>query len=170
MQAFEFTCSRCGRLHEGSPSFGYSHPHQYDELDEDEKREIAFLSDDFCKIERPEQTDRFIRTVLEVPIHGVEEPFLWGVWISVSQKNYERYRENFESEAYEDSYPGWFCNRLPYYPDTLYLEARALVRPGGQRPTLELRPTDHPLSRDSRDGISRETAAEIFQVAIHGPT
>lgn len=165
---FEFTCGRCGEVHRGSPSFGYAAPHQYDELDADEMREIASLADDFCVIEHPEQTDRFVRTVLEVPIDGVDEPFLWGVWISLSESNYENYRENFESEEYEDVYSGWFCNRLPYYPDTLYLKARAFVRPGGGRPSLELEPTDHPLAVDSRRGIPPERAADIFQVAVHG--
>lgn len=138
MERFEFTCSRCGEVHEGSPSFGYSSPHQYDELDEGEKQELAFLSDDFCTIGHPEQTDRFIRAVLEVPIDGVEEPFLWGVWISLSEKNYEN------------------------------LKARALVKPGDQRPTLELEPTEHPLALDCRIGISWERAVDIVQIARHG--
>ena len=168
MQKFKFTCSRCGQVHEGSPSFGYSSPHQYDELNDEEKSKIASLSEDFCEIRHPDQTDRFIRVVLEVPINGVEEPFLWGVWVSLSETNFEKYRENFKNETYEDSYFGWFCNRLPYYPNTLSLKSRAIVKPGKQRPKLELEPTDHPLAEDCQNGIAWEKVVEIVQVARHG--
>jgi hypothetical protein len=155
-------------IHEGSPSFGYPEPHQYSELSDDERTQSASLSDDFCIIRHADQTDRFIRAILEIPIIGIEEPFLWGVWASLSESNFEKYREHFKSETYADNYFGWFCNRLPYYPNTLNLKARAIVKPGGERPTLKLEPMDHPLARDHHHGISWEKAIEIAQIAIHG--
>lgn len=151
-----------------SPSFGFIAPDRYCYLTEEEKKQTATLCDDFCIIKHPGQTDRFIRVVLEVPILGVREPFRWGAWISLSEIAYEKYLKNFRNETYEDSYFGWFCNRLPYYPDTLELKAQAIVHPGGQRPTLEFWPSDHALATDHKYGISCEKADEIAQIAMHG--
>jgi hypothetical protein len=164
---FSFICSRCGRTHEGSPSFAYSAPIYYEQLNEGDKRTLATISDDFCEITQTDQTDRFIRTILEIPINGVEEPFLWGVWVSLSEGNFDKYMENFDSPTYEDEYFGWFSNRLPYYPDTLNLKAQAFVKPGRERPLIQLEPTDHPLSIDSRAGISWQKAMEIAEIAMH---
>lgn len=168
LRTFAFTCSRCREVHEGSPSFGYLAPYQYDELTEAEKKAIASLSDDFCVIQRPKQTDRFIRTILEIPIHGTQEPFLWGVWVSLSETSFEQYRENFDSNTYQDRYFGWFCNRLPYYSDSLNLKTQVIAQPGGQRPRLQLEPSDHDLTIDHQRGISWEKAVEIAQVLMHG--
>jgi hypothetical protein len=38
----------------------------------------------------------FVRACLEIPIHGVSEPFLWGVWVSLSQKNFDRYVTTYD--------------------------------------------------------------------------
>jgi hypothetical protein len=167
MKKFRFQCSACGEMHEGSPSFGYSAPHYYDLLSDEDKKKLAILSEDFCAIKHEEGKDCFIRTILEVPIHGADAGFLWGVWISVSETNFNKYRDNFRNDAYEDHYFGWFSNRLPYYPDTLALKTRACVQPGGQRPGIELEPTNHPLSIDYRNGISWDKAIEIAELILH---
>ena len=164
---FRFTCACCGEEHEGSPRFGYTEPHQYHQLTDDEKARLATLNTDFCRIQHPDQTDHFIRVCLEIPIRGVEHGFLWGVWISVSETNYNKYNTHFEDPAYEAEYFGYFCNRLPFYPDTLGLKTMARTRPGGNRPLISLEPTDHPLSVDSREGISWERAVEIAERALH---
>lgn len=168
MKRFKFTCSCCGEIHEGSPSFGFSAPHYYHILSEKDKEYIAKLSDDLCVITYENQTDRFVRAILEIPIGGCDEPFLWGVWVSLSEENFHRYCENFDSDTYQDEYFGWFCSQLPYYPDTLSLKAKVHVTPGGQRPELELESTDHQLSIDFHDGITWEQAVRIAEVAMHG--
>ena len=167
MKKFRFQCSCCGETHEGSPSFGYDSPHYYDCLSEQDKKALGKLSDDFCTIEHDEGKDFFIRTTLEVPILGAEEGFLWGIWISVSEANFNKYVDHYKSDTYEDHYFGWFSNKLPYYPDTLSLKASACIRPGGQRPNIELEPTEHPLSIDFRDGINWEKAVEIAETVLH---
>ena len=73
---FAFKCSKCDELHEGSPSFGFAAPVPYTWLSEQEREEWAELTDDLCVIARPEGKQYFVRAILEVPIHGVEEPFL----------------------------------------------------------------------------------------------
>jgi hypothetical protein len=159
---FSFKCSSCEEIHEGSPSFSFSSPYQYDCLSEAEKAE-AHLDSDFCYID----DDRFIRVCLEVPIIGVEEPFMWGVWVSLSQENFERYRDTYDAPVITDEYFSWFCNRLPFYPETLNLKALVHPRIEGIRPSLDLEPTDHPLSIDFKNSISISRAQEIAEYVMH---
>ena len=165
---FAFTCSCCGQRHEGSPSFGYKAPMHYDHLSDEDKQTIAKLNDDLCKIEHPEGTDYFARVVLELPIHGVEEPFLWGVWVSLSQESFERYTLAWGEHDESDSYFGWLSNRLPYYPDTVALKTNVRPRNGGARPYIELQPSDHLLAIHSQQGLTVREAQVIAEEAMHG--
>lgn len=164
MKVFKYKCGICGNQHEGSPSFTYRWPHEYEILSKKQREELARISNDLCIIENE---DHFIKVNLEIPIQGYDKGFLWGVWISVSKENFQKYYENYNSKNYQDTYMGWFSNRLPYYPDTLDLKSRANIKSDGRRPLIDLEPTEHPLSIDSYNGISWERAAEIAQVALH---
>jgi hypothetical protein len=164
---YAFTCSRCGKRHEGSPSFAFSAPVYYDELSEIQKQSMGLLTDDLCEIRHPENTDYFARVLLEIPIHGISEPFLWGVWVSLSQNSFERYTSTWGQHDESDSYFGWFSNRLPYYPDTINLKANVRPRNGGVRPCLELQPCAHPLTVHVREGLTVWEAQAIAKVAAH---
>jgi hypothetical protein len=159
---FAFKCSNCDEVHEGSPSFSFSSPIQYTWLSDAEKAD-AHLGTDLCYIGE----DRFIRVCLEVPIVGVDEPFMWGVWVSLSQSNFERYRETYDAPVEEDEYFGWFCNKLPYYADTLNLKTTVHPRTGGARPWLDLEQTSHLLPLDFHNGITIAKAQEIAEYAMH---
>jgi len=164
---FAYTCSSCGQRHEGSPSFGYKAPIHYEQLSGEDRQSIATLGDDLCQIDHPEGTDFFARVVLELPIRGVAEPFLWGVWVSLSHESFKKYTSTWGEHDESDSYFGWFSNRLPYYPDTVNLKANVRPRNGGARPTLELQPSDHPLAIHFRSGMSILEAQRIAEVAMH---
>lgn len=140
----------------------------YDQLSDEDKQSIAMLSDDLCTIEDTEGTDYFVRVVLELPIHGIEEPFLWGIWVSLSQENFERYTSTWGEHDESDSYFGWFSNRLPYYRDTVNLKTNVRPRNGGARPYIELQPSDHPLSIHFQDGLTVQEAQTIAEEAMHG--
>jgi hypothetical protein len=163
---FAFKCNTCGAVHEGSPSFSFPHPWHYGTLPEEERRK-AQLTSDWCVIPHAEGADRFIRVLLEIPIHGVEEPFLWGVWVSLSETSFKRYLDTWEHADETDSYFGWFCNRLPYYPDTLNLKTKVRPRRGGVRPYLELERGGHLLAEHLHEGISIRQAQEIAERAQH---
>lgn len=109
----------------------------------------------------------FIRVCLEIPIHGVSEPFLWGVWVSLSKSNFDRYVETYGSPNTDDRYFGWLCNYLPYYEKTYALKTQARPRAGGKRPYIELEEIDHPLCKDFHEGISIQKAQEIAEISIH---
>ena len=53
---FAFTCSCCGKLHEGSPSFDFKAPMHYDTLCEQDKASLARINDDLRTIEEAKCT------------------------------------------------------------------------------------------------------------------
>ena len=163
---YAFKCATCGKVHEGSPSFAFSSPWHYAQLSESD-RANASLSSDTCTITHNDGTDYFVRVVVEVPIGGVEEEFLWGVWVSLSKSSFDRYVATHDDPDETDSYFGWFCNRLPYYSDTVGLRTQVRPRKGGLRPFLQIERTGHPLAEDQVNGISIERAREIAECAIH---
>lgn len=164
---FAFRCSCCGDLHEGAPSIGFDAPHHYAELDPQEQAAQATLGSDLCTIEHADGCDYFVRACLEIPILGHAEPFIWGVWVSLSAANFARYRDSWTAPDLDDRYFGWFCNRLPGYPETLNL--KTLVHPRGDnlRPWIELAPADHPLVDDARDGLTVARAQALAEQVLH---
>jgi hypothetical protein len=162
-QIFSFICATCGQLHEGSPSVAYSAPFHWQEAHRTDVTGTSRLNDDFCMIER---RDYFIRCILEVPIHDVEEPFLWGEWVTQSEQNFKDYADCFHDTPERRTF-GYFANRLPGYPDTLNLHTQVHWQTGRSRPKVELEPINHSLFRDWSEGISCERAAELAGPYFH---
>lgn len=68
------TCTSCGEKHEDMPATGFTAPYPYNQLSEEER--IAYQAEcdsDFCIIRYSDQTDRFIRAALPIPIIGHQE-------------------------------------------------------------------------------------------------
>lgn len=168
---FAYTCECCDEIHEGSPSFGFNAPDQYASLTDEQKARHGWLSDGLCKITVEQHTDFFIRAILEVPIHGVSEPFIWGVWVSASQKSYEHYVETLDAPIEGDGFFGWVSNAIPWYPAAGHLATDVCVQTNGERPLLRLHsgsPDDHPLILDQTNGITQARAQEIAEFVMHG--
>jgi hypothetical protein len=167
---FAFKCSCCGEIHEGSPSFGFSAPDQYASLSDEQKSQMGTLTDDFCTIAHSEGTDRFVRAVLEVPIHGVDQPSLWGVWVSLSESSFNRYRETYNEPVVGEGFFGWVCNRISLYPYEHPRPADVVVQGGQSRPLVVLHqgdPEDDLLALDQSQGISVARAQELAERALH---
>jgi len=162
-RVFSFVCATCGKRHDGSPSVGYSAPFYWQETHRTDTSGASRLNGDLCMIER---RDYFIRCILEMPIHDIEEPFLWGVWVTQSERNFRDYADRFHDTPERCTF-GYFANRLPGYPDTLNLQTHVHWQTGGSRPKVEIEPTDHLLYRDWSEGISWERAAELAGPFFH---
>jgi hypothetical protein len=163
---FAFKCGSCGKVHEGIPSFGWDHPLQYLEVPKNERSRRCFLTTDTCVID---DEFFFIRGCLEVPVIGQEQVFSWGVWTSLSEKNFLHFQHLFnESQrAQHGPFFGWLCSHIWLYPDTLNLKTMVHLRNDGIRPSVELEPTDHPLAVEQRMGITLDRVAEIYEKMIH---
>ena len=167
---FAFKCSCCGEIHEGSPSFGFRMPDPYAGLSEAQRAAMGTLSEDLCTITHEDGTDRFIRAVLEVPIHGVEEPFLWGIWVSLSEKSFNRYVDTYDDPVEGDGFFGWVCNEISVYPFGESRPADVRVQLGGARPSVVLHRGDgerDSLVVDQVHGISMARAQELAERVMH---
>jgi len=171
-KSFEFKCDCCSEIHRGSPSFAYDKPVFYFDVPEEEREDRTFLTSDLCVID-----DKIflIRAILEIPIHGVEEPFTWGIWVSQSEENFLRYQDTYDDDQSGITTFGWLAATMPGYNERdeegllVNLKTNVMWQAPGDRPIVELQDCDHPLYRDQRDGISWERAVELAQLTMHGP-
>lgn len=156
-----FTCATCGKVHEGLPDLSFDAPPYFTRLDENERASRATLSSDFCAID---DTNFFVRGVLEIPLKETGEVFGWGAWVTLSKAHFDRYAELFEVDPPPGEGPwfGWFSNRLPGYPDTVNLKTRVHLQPQRQRPRLELEPAAH-----QREGIALADLLAIIADRLH---
>ena len=163
-----FTCHHCGKVHDGLPlAFSTDAPDHYYGIPESERVRRAVLSSDQCIIDNEHY---FARGCLDIRINDSAEIFTWGIWVSLSERNFQRMTELWDKEGRESepAYFGWLCTRLPGYPDTTNLKTHVHTRPIGQRPFVELEPTEHPLAVEQRTGITLARARQIAENLLHG--
>lgn len=113
----------------------------------------------------------FVHGLIEIPVFDSDEPFSWGVWVSLSKENYDRMASLWQTQGreHEPPYFGWLSTQLPVYsPTTINLKTHLHTRPIGERPRIELEPTDHPLAVEQRTGITRARVQQIADILLHG--
>lgn len=165
MSSIRFKCGTCGQWHEGLPDVGYAKPDYYFGVPEDERSKRIYITSDLCVID---DTDFFVRCLLLIPIRGTEECFGLGVWSTLSKPNFLRYQEHYDEDM-SDWEPmfGYLSNQITDYPDTLSLHLNVQPQEKGARPHVTVKPSEHPLSIDQREGIPLERAIEIATSSIH---
>jgi len=158
---FRFKCTSCGKWHEGMPTFGAIAPLYFYAIGAEERDNRCILGTDTCIVDNEHF---FVRGCLEIPVHGETEPFVWGVWVSLSKDNFDRFLACFESQERSHIGPffGWLSAEFPFYPSAENLKTRVHLRNNGIRPYIELEPTDHPLALEQRNGISTDRVVEIY--------
>jgi hypothetical protein len=160
-----FKCEICGEVHDEWPALTFDSPLNYSQLNEEEKNTTAELTSDFCIIKCENQTDRFIRCTLTQKVNGHSAGLDYGIWISLSQKSFDDYRENFDNENHETGYFGYLCNDIPGYPSTLNIYTNVYTQKGDRRPIVIPQKTfAHPFVTDYYNGISKIEAEK----RIHG--
>lgn len=149
------------------PTFVADAPVCYYRIPEQERQSRCVRDSDQCVVD---QKSFLIRACIEIPVHGATEPFVWGVWVSLSEASFKTWRDSLHTDKRSHLGPffGWLDARLAPYPDTLNLKTCVRLRDNGLRPCIELEPTSHPLATEQRDGISRERVAEIYAQIMHG--
>jgi hypothetical protein len=151
------------------PGFSAAAPLYYYCIPEAERETRCELTSDICVVD---DEFFFVRACLEIPVHDADEPFIWGVWCSLSRTNFDEYLRCLDSPGRGEVGPyfGWLSAALQTYPDTENLKTMVHPRAPGERPWVELEPTDHPLAVEQREGISVERVAEIYAAYMHGET
>ena len=158
-ETIKYTCSNCGQEHEEWPALSYISPTIYNALSEKDKQKIAQLDSDFCAINNPNQTDRFIRCTLTQKVIDHCENLEYGLWVSLSEKSFQDYSDNFDNENHETGYFGWLSNDLPDYEFKESIPTNVYTRSGYQRPEIiPHKDFDHPFVWDYYNGITKTEA------------
>ncbi|SEG01227.1 hypothetical protein SAMN05421819_1680 [Bryocella elongata] len=162
-------CSTCGQNHEDVPlSFAADFPDNFANMSADERDARALITSDQCIIDEKEF---YVRGLIEIPIHGEPDPFLWGVWASVSEEDFDQIHDSWQLKGREST-TGPFKGRLangfgPYTPTTRNLKLTIKIRPVGERPLFFLDEADHPLGTTQRCGLTLSEAQEIASFVLH---
>jgi len=162
-----FQCSCWGETLNGPVlAWHFDAPDVWSSLAPEDREKRGELSTDQCAIDNEHF---FVRGLVEIPIVGSDEPFTWGVWVSLSRTNFERARELWldGKRVNEAAYFGWFSNSIPSYPETINLKTAVHSRDVGLRPYIELEATDHPLALEQRNGITMVRVRQIAKQMHH---
>src|SRR5688572_3845639 len=160
VEKIRYTCSSCGKEHEEWPALAYISPISYDVLSEAARSAIGKLDTDFCIITHPDQTDRFIRCTLTQKVIDHCEDLEYGLWVSLSEKNFQDYSDNFNNENHEATYFGWLSNDLPDYDfSESNIPTTVFTKTGNNRPEIIPHQNfDHPFVYDYYNGITKKEA------------
>lgn len=155
----EFKCRECGKAHEEWPALAFKSPYNYACLSDQAQKERGKLDSDFCQIKHDEQTDRFIRVTLTQKVNDHCEDLEYGLWVSLSEKSFFDYLENFDNKNHKVIYFGWLCSNIPEYGDTMSIPCDVKTRTGNSRPEIiPHNDHDHPFVTDYYNGITKEEA------------
>ena len=156
----EYKCSICGEVHKDYPALTFAYPNSYYWLTEEQKNTYKIdIDSDFCTIEYPDRTDRFIRVVLKQKIAKSSLYLEYGLWVYLNEEDFEDYKSNFNNENHETVYFGWLSNALPDYQFEKSIAMDVKTKPGNERP--EVYPQldfSHPFVVDFYHGITKEEA------------
>jgi hypothetical protein len=162
-----YKCNICGNEHDEWPALTFISPANYDSLSEEDKQTIASLDSDFCIIKHPEQTDKFIRCTLTQKVNDHCEDLEYGLWVSLSEKSFQDYLDNYDRKDYETKYFGWLCNTIPDYDFSKSIPTTVFTRLAGQRPEIVPHEDfDHPFVRDYYEGITKEEAERRIKAML----
>ena len=163
---FQFKCVSCGEIHRGMPTFGADAPLSYYNIPEAQREERCSLGSDDCVID---EKWFFVRGCIDIPVHGENEKFSWGVWVSLSEESFKQWIRYFDvaKRSHIGPFFGWLNAWLKPYPDTINLKTKVHLRDDGIRPYIALEPTDHPLAIEQRDGVTPERLSEIYAQMMH---
>jgi hypothetical protein len=111
-----------------------------------------------------------VRGCLEIPVQEEAEPFVWGVWVDISQNSFDQWIRAFklQKRSHIGPFPGYLGTALPCYPDTFNHHVVMHLSDDGIRPYIEVSQSGHPLYIEQRNGITHERLADICQEVMHG--
>jgi hypothetical protein len=161
-----FVCSVCGERHEVPLSYSVKAPMAAAAVPMEELEHRVVFTPDQCVIDGK---DFYLRGRILVPVIGVEEPFVWGVWAEVSPINFVRTNElwTVEGREGEPAFPGWLNTQLPVFGDTFNLEVSVQTQRVGKRPHFTVVDEEHPLAVEQRNGITMRRVEEIAERMLH---
>lgn len=152
-------CSECGEIHKNWSALTFSTPTPFHNLTEKEKSTIGTIGSDFCVVKHINQIDRFIRVVLKQKVNDYSEDLEYGLWVSLSEKNFENYSDNYDNENHQTEYFGWLSSDLPDYNNSENIPTTVVTKIGNERPEIfPHKDFKHQFVKDYYNGISKQEA------------
>jgi hypothetical protein len=162
-----WTCTCCSRTFDTLPmDYGSAAPRNWFGLPEAERTARAKLTDDICVID---DTERYVRGCLEIPVSDSSESLVWGVWVSVSEDSLRYILARWNSPIAQDEPPrfGWLSTWIRGYPEPHEIQCHIFLRSGNLRPRIVLQPTEYPLAVEQHHGITLDRVKQIAAGAGH---
>ncbi|REC61918.1 DUF2199 domain-containing protein [Chryseobacterium pennae] len=154
----KYICECCGEEKEDWPALAYNAPYFYSCLS-DEEMKNAKLTSDLCTVESPEETNRFIRAALIQEVTDDCRDLDYGVWVSLSEKSYTEYVENYDNKEFKAEYFGWLNTYLPDYDFSESIPTTVVVNNTIGRPfVFPHQSYEHPFVDDFYNGITKDEA------------
>ena len=163
MTSTTYTCSTCGKEHEGLPSdWGFKLPDEVHALSYIERYKRAKYNADLCTLD---EQRHFIRGVLPIPLVDQDDTFGWGIWAEVNRSTHDAYVEAFNSDAPEPAHrTGVLVNHVPGYSETSGLAVGIQFNAKGARPTFTFATgVVHGLAHEQLSGISQKRHHDILE-------
>jgi hypothetical protein len=162
----DFVCSVCGERHALSLSYSVKAPKAAGEVPVAEQAVRVEMTKDQCVID---SSKFYLRGRIPIPVHGMEEPFIWGVWAEVSPKTYLRADALWKTEGRENEpvFTGYLATEVPIYGNTIDLEVDVKTQVVGRRPHFYVQDEAHPIAVEQREGISMARVQEIAELVAH---
>ena len=160
-----FICHQCGQ-HHNNLAMSYDFPAPAYWSTDFAKDATSQLHEEICIIKGQYF---FVKGNIEIMIGATGERFIYTVWISLEQPDFNRAVQMWydPQRVNEPSYPGQVANQLTGYPDMLGLNVAVHSRKVGVRPFIKLGPAEHPLSVEQAQGIEMQRVQEIAELMVH---
>lgn len=167
-------CPKCGEEHDPSqiePSF--DRPDAWFQIPKAERADRTWDGGTACMLRETDSAPRrhFLRVVLPVKVRAEPRTYSWGVWVEVSETDFDVAMNRWEDpeQANEPPFRGVLANELPDMPPTLGLEGAVQLVSPHRVPDFVLDPgSDHPLALEQHHGVFPERLVEWSMRAVHG--
>ncbi|MBW8870576.1 MAG: DUF2199 domain-containing protein [Acidobacteriales bacterium] len=107
-----WVCATCGETHDDIPlSVAAEFPDPVAALSREDFENRVVAGSDQCLLDGEMF---FLRGLLEIPIFGQENPFLWGVWVTLWEKDFDEISDCWEEGGREHRH-GPFKGRFAYF-------------------------------------------------------
>ncbi|PTT73214.1 MULTISPECIES: DUF2199 domain-containing protein [unclassified Chryseobacterium] len=163
----KYICQCCGEEKEDWPAIAYAAPYPYFQLSEEEIKNSE-LTSDWCIINYPDETCYFIRAVLVQKVNEGCQDLEYGVWVSLSEKSFNEYVENYDNKEFESGYFGWLSNYLPDYEFENSIPTDVIVDNKTGRPFVYPHEShEHTFVKDFHEGISKKEAEKRINFVLN---
>jgi hypothetical protein len=163
----KYICQCCGEEKEDWPALTYFAPYPYIQLTEEEL-ENSELTSDLCIIRYSDETCYFVRAVLVQEVNESCQNLDYGIWVSLSEKSFKEYVENYDNNEFEGGCFGWLASYFHNYDFNESIPTDVFINNKVGRPFVYPHESyDHPFVKDFYNGISKDEAEQRINKVLN---